>query len=171
MPSPQDIWRRTTPQPCDRILFVAVNFWNGFLQADGENPKISQAPLYTCVHRRATMCTDTCWPWTADGWLAKRRNGFIHQEKGRLPLGFCKPGRSDAALRSGRLSHLDHSTLRSKRRRWRIYVARGLKRCFGLETAIVTSFAKNPVGLLLQDLIYQGGVDSSLIRWVDYDGG
>jgi 2-dehydro-3-deoxygluconokinase len=49
-------------------------------------------------------------------------------------------------------------------------VARGLKRCFGLDTAIVTSFAKNPVGLLLQDLIYQGGVDSSLIRWVDYDG-
>ena len=49
-------------------------------------------------------------------------------------------------------------------------VARGLKRWFGLETAIVTSFAKNPVGLLLQDLIYQGGVDSSLIRWLDYDG-
>jgi len=49
-------------------------------------------------------------------------------------------------------------------------VARGLKKCFGLETAIVTSLAKNPVGLLLQDLIYQGGVDSSLIRWVDYDG-
>src|ERR1700745_1621395 len=49
-------------------------------------------------------------------------------------------------------------------------VARGLKRCFGLETAIVTSFAKNPVGLLLQDLIYQGGLDSSLIRWAEYDG-
>jgi 2-dehydro-3-deoxygluconokinase len=49
-------------------------------------------------------------------------------------------------------------------------VARGLKRCFGLETCIVTAFARNPVGLLLQDLIYQGGVDSSLIRWVDYDG-
>jgi 2-dehydro-3-deoxygluconokinase len=49
-------------------------------------------------------------------------------------------------------------------------VARGLKRCFGLETAIVTAFANNPVGMLLQDLIYQGGVDSSLIRWVDYDG-
>lgn len=49
-------------------------------------------------------------------------------------------------------------------------VARGLKRCFGLDTAVVTAFAKNPVGLLLQDLIYQGGVDSSLIRWVDYDG-
>src|SRR5258708_10434410 len=49
-------------------------------------------------------------------------------------------------------------------------VARGLKRCFGLETAVVTAFAKNPVGLLLQDLIYQGGVDSSLIRWTEYDG-
>lgn len=49
-------------------------------------------------------------------------------------------------------------------------VARGLKRCFGLETAIVTAFAKNPIGSLLQDLIYQGGVDSSLIRWMDYDG-
>jgi 2-dehydro-3-deoxygluconokinase len=49
-------------------------------------------------------------------------------------------------------------------------VARGLKRCFGLETSIVTAFAKNPVGLLLLDLIYQGGVDSSLIRWLDYDG-
>jgi len=49
-------------------------------------------------------------------------------------------------------------------------VARGLKRCFGLETAIVTAFAKNPIGLLLEDLINQGGVDSSLIRWVEYDG-
>jgi 2-dehydro-3-deoxygluconokinase len=49
-------------------------------------------------------------------------------------------------------------------------VARGLKRCFGLETTIVTAFARNPVGLLLQDLIYQGGVDSSLIRWAEYDG-
>jgi len=49
-------------------------------------------------------------------------------------------------------------------------VARGLKRCFGMDTAIVTAFAKNPVGSLLQDLINQGGVDSSLIRWVDYDG-
>src|SRR5712671_1754255 len=49
-------------------------------------------------------------------------------------------------------------------------VARGLKRCFGLDSAIVTAFAKNPVGSLLQDLISQGGVDSSLIRWLDYDG-
>jgi Sugar kinases, ribokinase family len=49
-------------------------------------------------------------------------------------------------------------------------VARGLKRCFSLDTAHVTAFADNPVGRLLQDLIYQGGVDQSLVRWVGYDG-
>src|SRR5215470_11371690 len=49
-------------------------------------------------------------------------------------------------------------------------VARGLKRCFGLDTAIVTAFADNPIGKLLQDLIHQGGVDQSLVRWVAYDG-
>src|SRR5579859_1694779 len=47
-------------------------------------------------------------------------------------------------------------------------VARGLKRCFGLDTAVVTAFANNPVGMLLQDLIYQGGVDQSLVRFVDF---
>ena len=49
-------------------------------------------------------------------------------------------------------------------------VARGLKRCFGLDTAVVTAIADNPIGKLLQDLIYQGGVDQSLVRWVPYDG-
>ena len=49
-------------------------------------------------------------------------------------------------------------------------VARGLKRCFGLDTAIATAFAQNPIGQLLQDFIYQGGVDQSLVRWVEYDG-
>ena len=49
-------------------------------------------------------------------------------------------------------------------------VARGLKRCFGMETAIVTALADNPVGRLVQDLIYQGGVDQTHVRWVEYDG-
>ena len=49
-------------------------------------------------------------------------------------------------------------------------VARGLKRCFGLDTAVVTAIVDNPVGRLLQDLLYQGGVDQALVRWVDYDG-
>jgi 2-dehydro-3-deoxygluconokinase len=49
-------------------------------------------------------------------------------------------------------------------------VARGLKRCFGLDTAIVTALADNPIGRLVQDLVYQGGVDQSYLRWVPYDG-
>lgn len=49
-------------------------------------------------------------------------------------------------------------------------VARALKRCFGLDTAIVTALADNPVGRLVQDLMYQGGVDQSHVRWVEYDG-
>src|SRR5499433_1948364 len=49
-------------------------------------------------------------------------------------------------------------------------VARGLKRCFGLDTAIVTALVDNPVGRLVQDLMYQGGVDQSYLRWVPDDG-
>jgi 2-dehydro-3-deoxygluconokinase len=49
-------------------------------------------------------------------------------------------------------------------------VARGLRRCFGLRTAIVTAFADNEIGRLLEDLVLQGGVDTELIRWVPYDG-
>jgi len=49
-------------------------------------------------------------------------------------------------------------------------VARGLRRCFGLNTAVVTAFVDNPVGRLLEDLLLQGGVDQSLVRWVDSDG-
>ena len=49
-------------------------------------------------------------------------------------------------------------------------VARGLRRCFGLDTAIVTALADNPVGRLVEDLMLQGGVDQSLVRWIPYDG-
>ena len=49
-------------------------------------------------------------------------------------------------------------------------VARGLRRCFGLRTAIATALAENQVGRLVEDFILQGGVDTSLIRWVPYDG-
>ena len=49
-------------------------------------------------------------------------------------------------------------------------VARGLKRCFGLNTTVVTALADNPVGRLVQDLIYQGGVDQSYLKWAEYDG-
>ena len=49
-------------------------------------------------------------------------------------------------------------------------VARGLKKCFGLNTAVVTAFADNETGRLLEDLIMQGGVDTRFINWVTYDG-
>jgi 2-dehydro-3-deoxygluconokinase len=49
-------------------------------------------------------------------------------------------------------------------------VARGLARCFGLRAAVVTAFADNAVGRLIEDLIRQGGVDQSYVRWVPYDG-
>lgn len=49
-------------------------------------------------------------------------------------------------------------------------VVRGLRRCFGMNTAVITAFAENEVGLLLEDFILQGGVDTSLIYWADTDG-
>ncbi|MCG8608577.1 sugar kinase, partial [bacterium] len=45
-------------------------------------------------------------------------------------------------------------------------VARGLKRCFKKEAAVVTAIVDNPVGRLLEDLIFQGGVASEYIKWL-----
>lgn len=49
-------------------------------------------------------------------------------------------------------------------------VVRGLRRCFGLRTAILTAFADNEIGKLMEDFILQGGVDTSLIKWMPTDG-
>jgi 2-dehydro-3-deoxygluconokinase len=49
-------------------------------------------------------------------------------------------------------------------------VARGLRRCFGMNTAIVSALVDNEIGRLLEDFILQGGVDSSLIKWIESDG-
>jgi len=49
-------------------------------------------------------------------------------------------------------------------------VARGLKKCFKMDTGLITAFAENEVGYLLEDFIMQGGVDTSLIKWMKYDG-
>lgn len=49
-------------------------------------------------------------------------------------------------------------------------VARGLRRAFGLKTAIVTAFADNDIGWLIEDCILQGGVDTRFVQWRDYDG-
>ena len=49
-------------------------------------------------------------------------------------------------------------------------VIRALHKCFGMRTAVITSFADNEVGLLMKDFIEQGGVDTSLICWKKTDG-
>jgi len=49
-------------------------------------------------------------------------------------------------------------------------VARGLRKCFGMKSAILTALADNEVGRLVEDLICQGGVNSEYIKWRDFDG-
>ncbi len=49
-------------------------------------------------------------------------------------------------------------------------VARGLRKCFGLKTAVVTAFVDNEVGHLVEDFIMQGGVCTDFIQWRADDG-
>ena len=49
-------------------------------------------------------------------------------------------------------------------------VARGLRRAFGMKTAVATAFADNEIGRLAEDFILQGGVATDFIKWVPYDG-
>ena len=49
-------------------------------------------------------------------------------------------------------------------------VIRGLRKCFGLKTAVLTALADNEVGHLVEDFMMQGGVDTSLVKWMDTDG-
>ncbi len=49
-------------------------------------------------------------------------------------------------------------------------VARGLRRCFGMRTAVVSAFVDNSIGRLIEDFILQGGVDTSFIKWAPFDG-
>ncbi len=49
-------------------------------------------------------------------------------------------------------------------------VARGLRRCFNKRTALVSAFAENDIGRLIEDLILQGGVDTQFLQWKAFDG-
>jgi 2-dehydro-3-deoxygluconokinase len=49
-------------------------------------------------------------------------------------------------------------------------VVRGLRRCFGQRTTVVTAVVENEVGRLLEDLMLQGGVDLSHVKWMPFDG-
>ena len=49
-------------------------------------------------------------------------------------------------------------------------VARGLRKCFGLRTAVATAFVDNDVGRLIEDFILQGGVATDFVLWRADDG-
>ena len=49
-------------------------------------------------------------------------------------------------------------------------VSRGLRKCFGLKTAVCTAFVDNDVGHLIEDFIMQGGVATDFILWKADDG-
>ena len=49
-------------------------------------------------------------------------------------------------------------------------VARGLRKCFGLRTAVCTAFVDNDVGRLLEDFVLQGGVATDFVKWREDDG-
>ena len=49
-------------------------------------------------------------------------------------------------------------------------VARGLRKCFGLRTGLVSAFVDNEVGHLIEDFILQGGVNVDFVQWRDDDG-
>ncbi len=49
-------------------------------------------------------------------------------------------------------------------------VSHGLSSCFGLRTGVITALADNEIGKLIVSFVQRGGVDTSLIRWMDFDG-
>ncbi len=49
-------------------------------------------------------------------------------------------------------------------------VVRGLRKCFGMKTAVITALADNDIGRLIEDFMMQGGVDVSLVKWMETDG-
>jgi 2-dehydro-3-deoxygluconokinase len=48
--------------------------------------------------------------------------------------------------------------------------SRGLRKCFGLRTAVCTALVDNEIGHLIEDFIMQGGVDTEFIKWREDDG-
>ncbi len=95
-----------------------------------------------------------------------------------LPAGSGHPGRYDLVSLGEVMLRLDPGDGRVRTTRQftaregggEYNVARGLRRAFGMRTAIVTALADNEIGRLVEDLILQGGVDPSHIKWMPYDG-
>jgi 2-dehydro-3-deoxygluconokinase len=116
------------------------------------------------------MSTATFSPWTAAGWRGEFTMALKIKTKETCRWDLVSLG--EVMLRFDPGDRRIWTT-----RSFDVYegggeynVARGLKRCFGLDTALVSAFVDNAIGRLLQDLINQGGVDQSLVRWVADDG-
>src|SRR5206468_7995415 len=135
----------------------------------GASPPISPAPSSSSRRQPRATCTATCWRSTAAGSPGELMPLDIPAKEGRrwdlVALG-------EVMLRFDPGEARIHTTreFRVSEGGGEYNVARGLKRCFGLDTALISAFADNPIGRLVQDLIFQGGVDQSHVRRVKYDG-
>ena len=49
-------------------------------------------------------------------------------------------------------------------------VARAMRKCWGKRAAVVTALPVNDLGWLVEDLMMQGGVDTSHVIWREFDG-
>lgn len=49
-------------------------------------------------------------------------------------------------------------------------VARAMRKCWDKRATVVTALPRNVLGSLVQDFIWQGGVDTSHMIWRDFDG-
>ena len=49
-------------------------------------------------------------------------------------------------------------------------VARAMRKCWGKRAAVVTALPVNDLGWLVEDFIWQGGVDTSHVIWREFDG-
>ncbi len=91
-----------------------------------------------------------------DGGTARSSGRFLHVTFGMRPRSSsgpeCLPARQFEAWQGG----------------GEYNVARGLCKCFGPRTAVVTALADNPVGRLIEDLMCQGGVDTSYVALVTH---
>lgn len=111
-----------------------------------------------------------CWRWTVAGSLGEKTMSLVIKQKEGCRWDAVSLGEVMLRFDPGECRIWTTRQFAVSEGGGEYNVARGLRRCFAMDAAIVTAFVKNPVGSLLQDLINQGGVDSSLVKWVDYDG-
>src|SRR6185369_14123132 len=122
----------------------------GFRPDDGDNLRIWVARRFSSLQKRVTTFTDTFLQWMAAGWDGERVSLTIKSKEGcrwdLVSLGEVMLRLDPGDRRIGTARSFEVSEGGGE-----YNVARGLKRCFGLEAAVVTAIADNPIGRLLQD--------------------